>query len=698
MRWRVLSSEYFDYLAAEIVAESQVTGEPARGVFVEKVISIFADSGTTQDMTLTLLETVGKQNRVIRLDAFAFDELDSSFHAIVADYRNTLETLSKADLTKLFSSLENFVKASLSIDEIGYIPDTSDAIIAATKLNSSWKNLSNIKFYVVSNAALSSRVRDLEPTDLNGIRVDYQVWDLNRITELSESQAGRSDLVVDLVDFNSESVPALRALSHSEEFATYLFALSGQTLARIFDQYGSRLLEGNVRSFLSARGKINAGIRETVLQTPQRFLAYNNGITATASSLEAIESDSIMKICSIRDLQIVNGGQTTATLWNVLRTGGERAALLSQVEVQVKLIVIPNELDSDLIPRVAQYANSQNKVQDSDLASNSNFNRRLDELSKLIYAPPQAGSQVQTHWYFERARGAYLNERNKIRTGAQQNQFDRQNPKSQVFSKVQLAKYYSAWNLKPQMASRGDQKNFDSFTKEVASKYAQSEKLIEIDESYFKQIVGQKIIFDTLRGEIPKSDWYETGGYLANCTIYGISKFHHEIQRLGMEIDWQLVWRNQSLSAEMLLSLVECAKAAHDVLFSPSRTQQNISEWAKTDACWQALINQDTKATFDFAELKMASDDKTETRRTQRANSKALAEVAVVTYFASLVSDDWYSVINELGGSMSGLEVQLARSLMSSPSQFLQPKQREMAISILRRARAQGVRIPEFPF
>jgi hypothetical protein len=86
-------------------------------------------------------------------------------------------------------------------------------------------------------------------------------------------------------------------------------------LADIYNDYRSALLERNVRSFLQFNGKVNKGIRDTLKTAPHRFLPYNNGLSTTASSVVLTgASNGTAHIRSLADFQIVNGGQTTASI------------------------------------------------------------------------------------------------------------------------------------------------------------------------------------------------------------------------------------------------------------------------------------------------------------------------------------------------------------------------------------------------
>src|SRR5699024_3890388 len=124
-------------------------------------------------------------------------------------------------------------------------------------------------------------------------------------------------------------------------------------------------------------GGVNKGIRNTILNEPSKFFSYNNGITATAEKVETIIEDGQLKISSVMDLQIVNGGQTTASLARA-KIKDTNKADLSKIFVQMKLTVIDDEKQKEeLVPQISQYANTQNKVNMSDLSSNHGYHIKI---------------------------------------------------------------------------------------------------------------------------------------------------------------------------------------------------------------------------------------------------------------------------------------------------------------------------------
>ena len=139
-----------------------------------------------------------------------------------------------------------------------------------------------------------------------------------------------------------------------------------------------QLYEKNVRQFLGSRRKINKGIAETLRSNPELFGLYNNGITIVVSDYSTKSDGS----CILFDPYVVNGCQTTRTVWEELRkkldAGGtgqsetvdkwrERAA---RGVVVTKIVKGDNTQTTD----ITRFTNSQNAVREQDfIALRSDF-------------------------------------------------------------------------------------------------------------------------------------------------------------------------------------------------------------------------------------------------------------------------------------------------------------------------------------
>jgi hypothetical protein len=312
------------------------------------------------------------------------------------------------------------------------------------------------------------------------------------------------------------------------------------------------------------------------------FFAYNNGIACTASSAEVVETSSGMRLVKALDLQIVNGGQTTASLSAARRND---KASLDQAFVQMKLSIIPLEKSGQVIPEISRSANSQNRVSDADFFSNHEFHRRMEQISRRVWAPAATGTQHETHWFYERARGQYLNEQSAL-TPAGRRTFQLQHPRYQVMSKTDLAKYENAWRQLPHIVSLGAQKNFLAFSSYASQAWERNPD--QFNEEYFKRTVAKVILYRRTEQLVSKQPWYQ-GGYRANIVAYAVGKLSHliETEAPSRALDFRSVWSRQALTPALEAQILKIAEQVFNVIVNPEGGFQNITEWCKKELCWK---------------------------------------------------------------------------------------------------------------
>lgn len=365
--------------------------------------------------------------------------------------------------------------------------------------------------------------------------------------------------MVDYVDFWGEHGP-LRLY-----FRVLIY--NSSVLADIYDTYDSQLLEGNVRSFLSTKVAVNKKIRETILRIPQNFFAYNNGISATAMDLQFETTSEGKFITYARDFQIINGGQTTASLSNARHKDG---ADLSLIYVQMKLTEVDSDADksSELIRNISRSSNSQNKVSDADFFATHPFHIRMEQISRRLFAPASGGSQYETKWFYERARGQYLQAQMRM-TKSQKDKFIAQHPKKQVITKTDFAKYRNSWAGMPQTVSRGAQTNFMKFAEIIDEAWSKSDA--PFNDKFFKDTVSLAILFKHTEWIVSHQPWFEQG-YRANIVTYSIALLHRLIraQFPDMDLDLQLIWTRQQISDVVTNELVKITKYVFDRITDPS--------------------------------------------------------------------------------------------------------------------------------
>jgi hypothetical protein len=528
-------------------------------------------------------------NGQMAIDGYAFDYADDSLRVFVV-YRAgsaDLKSLTKTDAEVQFKKLIRFVEAAItgrferSVDENHPARDFAEHVFEGQS------KLSRIRAYLLSDYQLSAKVKDWPEGEIAGIPIDYHIWDISRFYRAATSTTWLDDVTVDFREGaygDANGLPCLAASTPGSPYQAYLCVVPADLLGEIYDRYGSRLLEGNVRAFLTAKGKVNQGIRATLLKLPQMFFAYNNGISAVASAVEIEQTSMGPRMVSATNLQIVNGGQTTASIDNVQRN--DKEASLASAFVPMKLSVVTGDESTIMVEDISRYANSQNKVSDADFFANHPFHRRIEQISRRMWAPAKGGNQYETRWYYERARGQYLNEFTKL-TPAQRDRLKLEIPKDQLISKTDLARCELSWECRPYNVSAGAQIVTAEFAKQIAEAWKGDPDAF--NEDYFRNVVARMIIYRSSEKLVAAQPWYVVG-YRAIIVAYAIAKLSYEISALGGRvIDFKLIWRQQSEYQELSDELIRVAKAVFTSLYESSDGQRNLTQFAKRQKCWEEV-------------------------------------------------------------------------------------------------------------
>ncbi len=689
--------EFFSELQLQVKGDAESLGDYEQVSFTTWALERLADANEVIDLEESQYEGVGRSKKKLRIDAYGFDSVDGSLVCVVSDYSSStdLTTITKTEVDSLFGQLRAFTETALDDDRIVDFEHSSAAAQAALEIRSKAAAASKFKFYLVTNKRLSDRLKSLPSGELQQKRVDFFVWDVERflsnMTETSEAE----EIMIDLTEWYPNGVPAIRDRESDSVMATYLLVIPGEILAKVYDRYGSRLLEGNVRSFLSLRGSVNKGIRTTILLEPEKFLAYNNGLSTTATEVIATEQDGVSQIRGIKGLQIVNGGQTTASLFTFMRQERQMPENLQKVYVQMKLIVVPQEISQEMVPYIARYANTQNRISEADFFSNSPFHVRMEEISKRIASGPRPGEIVPTKWFYERARGAYLNEKNKLPSKSEAAKFEKIYPRTQVITKTDLAKYHNSWNQKPHIVSKGAQKNFIEFANVVADKFANEETKAAFADDFYKRSVGQAIIFQATHKGVKASDWYESG-FLANIVTYAMARLSFELDKLKVQPDWSQIWRMGEVPESFVDVLVDVAKVMMGVLNDPARPQKNVSEWAKLEACWSQA--KQTPIYLPQSWLESLSQANVEIKREQRKEEKeqgrVLDELELIKKLYKIPSEVWDQLISSPRLTVSPIQQNIIKLLRQGAI----PTKRQMdkLIELLDKAKQEAILAKEY--
>ncbi|MDP3979149.1 MAG: AIPR family protein [Pseudomonas sp.] len=640
--------EFRKDLIETVRARAESSHDFNRAAFVDEVGERLSDAEEFTDFQACRYEGVSGRKK-LKIDGYAFDEADNSLALLVANFSNedVMPTFNASEALKSFTMLRGFLEEALqgkltdgsTEDEV--IEESQPAYGLACDLMDWHAKVTKYRFYLASDSQLKARAKDWPEDNIDGTPTEFHIWDVARFHTAYASATGRDELVVEFDKFGSKGLPCLAAAQSEGDYQAYLCMIPGVTLAGIYDQYGSRLLEGNVRTFLTTKGKVNAKIQQTIKNQPEMFFAYNNGIAATAENIVLEKTSSGMQIVSATNLQIVNGGQTTASLALAGRGAvGKRDGVdLSKVMVQMKLSVLPPDKAGELIPDIARYANSQNKVSDADFFANHPFHIRLEEFSRRLFASPAGGAQHGTHWFYERARGQYVNEQAKM-TPAQKNQFKLLNPRAQLLTKTDIAKYENTWREMPSRVSMGAQKNFVHFSESITKSWASDEK--QFNEEYFRNLIAIGILFRRTETLVKQQVWYQ-GGYRANIVTYTLAKLHNMIseQALGQQMDLRIIWDKQVVPAAVLEQITLIAKRVFEILTDPNRPKDNVTEWAKVQACWDQVKSDDIQLTS--AMLASLQDLRVVTKAVKKAmdDQKTDNGIAVQISVVNVPGSEW---------------------------------------------------------
>ena len=453
------------------------------------------------------------------------------------------------------------------------LEDSSEAFDMAMRLHEVHGSVAQLRLFLLTDGLARSEHRPAE--EIGGVETSFHIWDMRRLHRLVTSGQRREPIEIDFVSRFGAAIPCLPTASDDCEYEAFLTIIPGNVLNEIYAQYGPRLLELNVRSYLQARGKVNQGIRRTILEEPGRFLAYNNGISCTASEVVLVDLPGGGRgIHRIKNLQIVNGGQTTASIHHAVRRDH---ADVSLIQVPAKLTVIAEDRLEKIVPLISRYANSQNKISEADFSANDPFHVRVEELSRTTWAPATDGTMRQTRWFYERARGQYADALGRSGSAAQQRRFKQEHPPAQRFTKTDLAKFENTWDQLPHIVSRGAQKNFAEFTLRLAARHRG-----EPDAAYLRYLIAKAILFRRAERLVSAQKF---GGYRANIVTYSLAYLSHVTAH---RIDLDRIWDRQDVSDTLQEAIIDISHAVYRELTSPPGGA-NVTEWAKREACWQRV-------------------------------------------------------------------------------------------------------------
>lgn len=630
--------DFRDDFINEINAEAITSSDYPVDIFIDECKDILInDFGLLSDLTHTYIDWKTNNNkfRNMRLDASYLEVSINTIHLLYADFNDgSMDYINSEFIREKSQLLENFFTNVLA----GYFNGTSESDPTTEIAKSIKKNLDLIKkihVIIVSTNLKSTRLKttiELKSLKMGNktFDVDLTLLDIENIYHAKMAVAQKEDIVINTKDFGVNGIPCIKAQIESKEYESYLAVVPGKFLSDIYLKYNARLLESNVRSFLNTRGEINKGILNTILNDKEKFFAFNNGISTTADAVEIVNTSNGPSIVSFKNLQIINGGQTTASLASaVLKNDAD----LNGIYVQMKLSIINETADKpELIRLISKFANKQNKVTNADLNSNHPFYTRIEEFSRKIKAPLAPNSTVQSIWFFERSRGQYDQSKMKLRTKKERDIYELQNPKAQKFTKTDLAKYINSDAMRPYDVSWGAEVNMTKFQLLMEREWDKNKN--QFNEVYYKDLISKAIIFKKIEKLISEEDWYiNNKGYRAQLVPYTFSKFMFEISKTNKVFNYKKVWEQQFVPETYSNDLRRIAKLCYDVFNDPNRQYLNIGEYAKRQVCWDAVKEKTYSLSEETLNSLIDKEDKDVENRLaskeQKFNTEVSSEVEI---------------------------------------------------------------------
>ncbi len=681
--------EYHQSLIADIRREADASGVLMVEAFFDRMTERLTEAGELEVADRAYYQS-GEGGKKLRIDGYAGDPRNSEgvLGLIVCDFVDSdkIQTFGKGDVPPILNPLIRFLKKAKTEEFRDSLNEANPAFQVSDLIITTWSHVTKIKLILISNRQYIGRDDTVKLAEIGEVPITWSVWDLARFERFDRSGQAREDMVIDFAQDFGGPLPALKASQTGAALESYLLIVPGEQLAAIYDKWGARLLEANVRSFLQARAKTNKGIQKTIKDAPELFFPYNNGLSATADAVSCVRTDEGLAIASIGNLQIVNGAQTTGSIHAGLKSAKDQ---LPQVFVQMKLTVVPPDRSEDSVPKISEYANTQNKVNAADFFSNHPFHIRIEQFSRDIIFTAREGERHDTKWFYERSRGQFINARTRL-TAAQQKKFDLEFPKAQLFSKTDLAKFEFSAAGQPHIVSRGAQKNFAEFAKDIGEAWSKSD--MKYDELWYRRLIAKAIIFRKLESEVPKQSWYE-GGYRANIVTYAMAKVFHDTNGEKQVLDLDAIWKRQAVPEALQHALMLAAAEAHHVITHPPSGVRNMSEWAKQQACWNGLKGRKLDYGSEFDGCLILTEIARTSEREQRKRNGEIEGISVQSEVVNRGPGFWEALLARgvAERKLTPKDQQILKVCASMPRQLPSELQSKHAIGVLERMIEQGL-------
>lgn len=521
------------------------------------------------------------RNAKLRISGFSISADDTRIDLFITHYLGTehLTQLRDSEIAGVAKSAVQFAANAGTGKLSGRLDPTSPILELVETLERRWRDLDQLRVIVLTDGQTKSK--HFTPREVEGRLIQVEAMDIERLFRHTTGKP-RDEIAVSFEQAIGRPLPCVHVADPRAHYDYALTAIPGEVLRSLYERFNTTLLEANVRSFLGTRKKVNSGIAATLENEPGHFLAYNNGLVIVCDKADMTRSgDGQVGISMLKGLQIVNGGQTTSSIYFASRDN--KHLDLSHVMVPAKIVILREGDDQGretLISRISQYANSQTAVKTSDLSANRAFHVQLEKLANDTWCPDGTG-----RWFYERAAGAYAVAMLRDgRTKAQKARLQEIIPTRRRLTKNDIAKYHESWRGLPNQVALGGEKNFAAFM----SALDETPEIVpaELDVSWYKEMIAKVILFKAIEKQIKAKEAKDTfkQGYvnIASYTVAIVS------QRLGERLDLMQIWHRQDTSGPLSRLLWDWACVVNAV-FTRLGAGAQFSELAKRSATWDAV-------------------------------------------------------------------------------------------------------------
>lgn len=712
--------EYKSELINTINIGATETQSYSEVAFLDSICEILSDAGIYENIEQ---QSYRNKSKGMKIDGFSYNSIEGVLSGIVVKYSNDasdLTTISKSEIETLGKQAAKFIEnvdnekfiSSLALTDPGkQLAESITELFNYVDPKTKEKNkFIKFRIVIITDCILSDRVKDLKKValmDIRGTQSAFEMWDLKRIQSLESSGNESEPIEVDFSEWkdewnNFEGLETLSANIKEKEMSSYICVLPGKILWKLFDDYGQRLLESNVRTFLSFRGKVNNGMRATLLKNPENFFAYNNGLTVTASSIETKQGSNSLLITKLDNMQIVNGGQTTSSIYFSPLEKGQQDGLdyrdidLSKVFVQMKLTVIEDQNKEEILKsNIAQFANTQNPIQAADLVANHPLHIRLEALSRKHSMPP-GESGLATKWFYERARGQYETKLRAILGKSKKDKFVLEHPKNQKFTKTDMAKYENTFRMQPNEVKQGAQKNLEILGKKLVKEWDKEPKNFEF--GFYKDLIAKAILFKSADKAIMQSDWYKLApGFKADIVTYTIALLRHFLIRKNQDLNLKRIYDNQKLSDSLNKEILSLAYIVRRNLLNIDFREgdANPSSFGKKLRAWEKYQNIEYEIQYLASEDTIGKKDAEDAKKIRNEIDETSHDLNVTESCLEISESEWlniYNFLNDNNITSNRTELRLIEKLSITKSRgtLRMPMDYEKAWSLRRSAIQNG--------